>query len=126
MAKTKYVLDTNVFIGFVKGLLGTALTASLPADGKIFISVITRIEALAYPRMTTQEEDKILAVLRHIPVIPLKRKIERNSILLRTKTKLKLPDCIIAATALAQNAVLLSNDSGILKAGWPGLVVKQV
>jgi predicted nucleic acid-binding protein len=70
MVKAKYVLDTNVLISFVKGLLGTASAAALPVDGKVHISVITRIEALAYPQMPAAEEEKILAVLRLIPVIP--------------------------------------------------------
>jgi predicted nucleic acid-binding protein len=126
MGKPVYVLDTNVFISFVKGLLGTAPAAALPVDGKLYISVITRIEVLAYPKMTAEEEEKIFAVLRHIPVIPLKRKVERNTILFRTRTKLKLPDCIVAAAAITLNAVLLSNDTGLLNAGCPGLVVKPV
>jgi predicted nucleic acid-binding protein len=126
MIKPKYVLDSNVFISFVKGLLGTAPASALPVDGKIYMSVITRIEALAYPQMTAKEEEKILAVLRYIPVIPLNRIVERNTVFFRTKTKLKLPDCIIAATAIALDAVLLSNDTGLLNAGWPGLVVKPV
>jgi predicted nucleic acid-binding protein len=73
MAKQKYVLDTNVFISLVKGLLGTTPAASLPVDGKIYISVITRVEALAYPQMTDKEEEKIRAVLRYIHVIPLNK-----------------------------------------------------
>jgi predicted nucleic acid-binding protein len=126
MVKQKYVLDSNIFISFVKGLLGTAPAAALPVDGKIYMSVITRIEALAYPQMTANEKEKILAVLRYIPVISLNKKVERNTILFRTKTKLKLPDCIVAATAIVLDAVLLSNDAGLLNAGWPGLVVKPV
>ncbi|MDR1250224.1 MAG: type II toxin-antitoxin system VapC family toxin [Treponema sp.] len=126
MVKQKYVLDTNVFISFVKGLLGTTPAASLPMDGKIYISVITRIEALAYPQMTAKEEEKIRTVLRHIHVIPLNRKVEENTIRFRAKVKIKLPDSIISATAITLKAILLSNDSDLLKADWPGLVVRKV
>ncbi|MDR1106873.1 MAG: type II toxin-antitoxin system VapC family toxin [Treponema sp.] len=126
MSKPKYVLDSNVFISFVKGLLGTTPAAALPVDGKIFISVITRIETLAYPQISAKEEEKILAVLRHIPVVPLTRRVEKNAIIFRKKTKMKLPDCIVAATAITLDAVLLSNDSGLLNVKWPGLVVKRV
>jgi predicted nucleic acid-binding protein len=126
MAKQKYVLDTNVFISFVKGLLGTGPVASLPVDGKIYISVITRIEALAYPQMTAKEEGKIRAMLRYIHVIPLNRKVEENTIRFRAKTKTKLPDSIVSATAITLKAILLSNDSDLLKADWPGLIVRKV
>jgi predicted nucleic acid-binding protein len=126
MAKQKYVLDTNVFISFVKGLLGTAPATSLPMDGEIYISVITRIEALAYPQMTAKEEEKIRTVLRYIHVIPLNRKVEENTIRFRAKAKIKLPDSIISATAITLKAILLSNDSDLLKADWPELIVRKV
>jgi predicted nucleic acid-binding protein len=74
MARQKYVLDTNVVISFVKGLLGTAFAASLPSDGKVYISVITRIEALAYPQMTAEEEEKNLRGVTVHPCYPLKQK----------------------------------------------------
>ena len=126
MAKQKYVLDTNVFISFVKGLLGATPADFFPGEGKIYISVITRIEALAYPQMTAKEEEKICTMLRDIHVIPLNRKVEETTIPFRAKTKLKLPDSIVSATAIILKAILLSNDSEILKADWPGFIARKV
>jgi predicted nucleic acid-binding protein len=36
---------------------------------------------------------------------------------------MKLPDCVIAATAITLNATLLSTDSQLLRLDWPGLRV---
>jgi predicted nucleic acid-binding protein len=75
--------------------------------------------------MTAKEEEKICAVLRHIHVIPLNRKVEKNAIRFRAKTKIKLPDSIVCASAITLKAILLSNDSDLLKTGWPGLIVRK-
>jgi predicted nucleic acid-binding protein len=61
-----------------------------------------------------------------VVVSPLDEKVENLAVEIRRHIKLKLPDCIIAATAIALDAVLLSNDTGLLKIGWSGLVVKPV
>jgi predicted nucleic acid-binding protein len=124
MSKPRYVLDTNVFISVVKGFMGTVPSFSLPLDGKIYISVITRIEALAYPNMKAEEEAKIRGLLRYMKVIPLNRKVEQNAIFIRTQTKRKLPDCIIAAAAVSINGILLSNDADFRNLDIPGLTVK--
>ena len=51
------------------------------------------------------------------------KKVERNTVLIRSKTKRKLPDSIIAATALSIGAVLISRDIHMLNLNWPGLTV---
>jgi predicted nucleic acid-binding protein len=47
--------------------------------------------------------------------------IEEAAIAIRKSSKLKLPDCIIAATAIALDAVLLTSDATLIKLAWPGL-----
>jgi predicted nucleic acid-binding protein len=126
MSKNRYVLDSSVFISIVKGLIGTTSSVNLPLDGKIYISVITRIEALAYPNMKAEEETKIRGLLRHMKVIPLNRKVEQNAIFIRAQTKRKLPDCIVAAAALSINGILLSNDTDFRNLNIPGLMVRTL
>jgi predicted nucleic acid-binding protein len=106
--------------------MGTASSVSLPLDGKMYISVITRIEALAYPNMKAEEETKIRGLLRHMKVVPLNRKVEQNAILIRAQTKRKLPDCIVAAAALSINGILLSNDMDFRNLNVSGLTVRTV
>jgi predicted nucleic acid-binding protein len=106
--------------------MGTASSVSLPLDGKMYISVITRIEALAYPNMKAEEETKIRGLLRHMKVIPLNRRVEQNAIFIRGQTKRKLPDCLVAAVALSINGILLSNDTDFRNLDVPGLTVRTV
>ena len=52
---------------------------SMPLNGKLYISVITRIETLAFPGITPAEESRIRELLTLLKVIPLNRKVERNA-----------------------------------------------
>jgi hypothetical protein len=43
-------------IAIIKDKLGNGLIATLPEKTCAFVSVITRIELLSYPKLTVQEE----------------------------------------------------------------------
>ena len=59
-----------------------------------------------------------------ISVIDLTKTVKLETITLRRNTKLKLPDCIIAATAIALSAVLLTADTELIRFHYPGYTVK--
>jgi predicted nucleic acid-binding protein len=99
MGKAKFVLDSTTVIDFAKGALGPASALSIPLNGKLYISVITRIETLAFPGITPAEESRIRELFAIFKIIPLNRKVERNTVLIRSKTKRKLPDCIVVLLA---------------------------
>ena len=42
-----------------------------------------------------------------------------EAIALRRTIKIKLPDCIVADTAIALNAILLTADRELLRLEWP-------
>jgi predicted nucleic acid-binding protein len=52
--------------------------------------------------------------------------IEEEAIKIRKNTKIKLPDCIIAATAIILGAVLLTDDPQLIKLSWPSYMVKNI
>jgi predicted nucleic acid-binding protein len=121
--RTKYVLDTSAVLAIVKAEKIPAALADDLRHSKNFVSVITRIELFAYPSLKTDEAAKIRGFLKKCRVIPLNRKVESMTIDVRRDTdpKLKLPDAIIAATALILNATLLSNDTKLLNTTYRGL-----
>jgi predicted nucleic acid-binding protein len=45
---------------------------------------------------------------------------------LRRSTKIKLPDCIIAATSIVLNAALLTDDDKLLRLTYPGYTAQPV
>jgi predicted nucleic acid-binding protein len=96
------------------------LHALFPEAGR-FISVITRIELLSYHGITAAEEDRIRQFLEGVTVVPLLDEIEQTAISFRRARKRKTPDSIIAATAIALDAALVTMDSHFLTAAWPGL-----
>jgi predicted nucleic acid-binding protein len=106
---TRFVLDTNA----VLYLLGGRLAQPLPA-GDYFISVISELELLAYPNITEDEEKRIKALLEDVTIIEFPATVKKQAIDLRKRHNLKLPDAIIAATALSLSATLLTNDQRLL------------
>jgi predicted nucleic acid-binding protein len=109
LAVVEFVLDTNAALYF----LGDRLKDPLP-EGNYVISVITELELLAYPDITREEEAEIRAFLNDVQIEGLTKPIKTNAIDLRRRFRLRLPDAIIAATALSRDAVLLTNDKKIL------------
>jgi predicted nucleic acid-binding protein len=56
-----------------------------------------------------------------IIIAPLDNLVEKIAVEIRRNTTIKLPDCIVAATAIALDAVLLTDDQCLKKLVWPGL-----
>lgn len=105
----RFVLDTNVILYF----LGGRLAEPLPA-GPYAISVISELELLAYPGLAPSEEQRVRAFLADIAVTDLTQAVRDHAVNLRKRYGLKLPDAIVAATALALDATLLTNDERLL------------
>jgi predicted nucleic acid-binding protein len=45
---------------------------------------------------------------------------------IRRTTTVKLPDCIVAATAITLDAILLTDDHVLKKLVWPGLITLAI
>ena len=103
-------LDTNIILYF----LSDRLLQPLP-DGEYAISVITEIELLSYPRLNKQAEKQIRDFLTQLTIIELEPAVKELAIQLRKQHSLRLPDAIIAATAMSVESKLLSNDQQFLK-----------
>jgi predicted nucleic acid-binding protein len=99
------VLDTNVIIYLQKGLLLEPLPLANYA-----ISVITEMELRAYPTLTANQEQWLKRLLASLQIIALTDTIKEQAITLRKQYGIKLPDAIVAATAIIENAVLVTND----------------
>jgi predicted nucleic acid-binding protein len=97
---------------------------SLP-KGVLFISVVSRMEILAKPDHTAESEKETSAFLRTLTVVPLTAAIERAATYIRRagSPRLKLPDAIVAATAVILNVSLVTADDRLAKLAWPGFTV---
>jgi len=113
MGIQKYLIDTNVAIEYVGGILPEAVLNKLDGiiDGQFSISVINKIEILGFSGLTEDEELKFNQFITAANVLNLDDAIVDTTIGLRKQFKTKLPDAIIAATALVNNLILFTRNT---------------
>ncbi len=73
------------------------------------------MELLGYPGLPKEEERRILGFLQNCLVLPIDEAVEQRAIQLRRSGNCKLPDAIIAATALVHKLKLLTLDERLGK-----------
>jgi predicted nucleic acid-binding protein len=122
-----FVLDSTAVINHLNHVFDVdSFIANTAPEAVKVVSIVTYIEVLAKPAMTESDEQNILAFLGSCRVENITPAIRDETIALRRiNPQRKLPDCIIAATAIALKAVLLSNDPHLINLVWPGLVVQR-
>jgi predicted nucleic acid-binding protein len=113
----RYLFDTNIFLAFLSGDIEVKklFSKEFVADNEIFISVIVKMELLSYPGITRADELIIRDMVEELEVIPLDDDIEALAVALRRKYRLKLPDAIIAASAVIIDSILVSKDKDFEK-----------
>lgn len=116
MAQLK-VFDTNAMIAVSKGLLSVA-----PHQTRVVVSIITRLELLCWPELSVNERTLVREMVDSIEVAAITQEVEDRVIEVRSSRNLKLPDAIIAATAMSLGAPLVTNDARF--SGVPGLAVE--
>jgi len=104
------LLDTNVALY----LLGGQLAEPLPT-GSYAVSVITEMELLSWPSLTTEEEKRVREFLGQLVICELTPSIRERAVKLRRQQQLKLPDAIVCATAMEFSLDLWTNDTNLAK-----------
>lgn len=118
MSGLEFLLDTNFLLGMMKSApaVQTTLQRLTPLTGQCAYSAVTRMELLGFHGMTEAEETLIESRLRELTYLPIDRRIEDSAIALRRLRRIKLPDALIAATALTHGLELLTLDEGLTTA----------
>jgi predicted nucleic acid-binding protein len=119
MKHSVYCIDTNIFIL----LFNNRLKEQIP-DGDLVCSIITEIELLSFPALPSNEELLIRERLALLKIYKIDNTIKEKTIQLRRTSPLKIPDAIIAATAMIHDCVLVSNDK--LFQNVPGLNCREL
>jgi predicted nucleic acid-binding protein len=117
------VFDTNVIIKYINKLPGFIDIATRFAENERFISVVTKMELLAFPALGVAEKDRIMQFLQTVIIVPLTEAIEDAAIEIRRVFRPKLPDAIIAATARVLDATLVTGDGPLATKKIPGLSI---
>jgi len=108
MSGNRMLCDTNVLIH----LLGKNDEIVKFLSGKeVSFSVITELELYAKPNITPKEESTLDMLVEYCYVIELTQPIKQIVKKLRKEHRLKLPDAIIAATAIYLDIPFVTYDS---------------
>jgi predicted nucleic acid-binding protein len=126
MNGTNIVFDTCAVIKLLNKQYDVSTLGINIDETKLLTSVIVRMELLAKPHLPTDEERHIREFLNDLTIVPLDETVEQKAIEIRRATSTKLPDSIIAATAVVLDAILLTDDAMLLKLSWPGLRLRSI
>ncbi|MDR1997403.1 MAG: type II toxin-antitoxin system VapC family toxin [Candidatus Margulisbacteria bacterium] len=127
MSRKTFLLDTNTVITLLNGDTKIKKDFPITEQTDLFVSVITRMELLAFSGLTAEAEKCIRDFLNYnTSVVSINSYIEEEAIKIRRTGGLKLPDSIIAATAIALGTVLLTNDRTLLQFNWPKLQTRSI
>jgi len=111
MEQSNYLIDTNSVIDFLGNkfpVSGMDFTSKI-IDEVPVVSVITKIEVLGF-NSTNANQTLLANFMNDATVLDLTNNVVEICIELRKKYKTKLPDAIIAATAIAYDLTLITRN----------------
>lgn len=102
------VFDSNIIIYLSRRELSPAFIEDFD---QISISIITYMEILGY-RFNDQEEEKFIRELLSLfKIIYISKQLADTVVQIRKDIRIKLPDAIIAATAISEKAYLITRNT---------------
>jgi len=118
------LIDTNILIDAldpqVPAPIAERIVDAIADDARY--SVITRIELLGWRGHTEASRQGTESLLAALVEVPLSQKVVKAAIDIRAVLPVKLPDAIIAASALVEGLPLMTRNVGDFKR-IPGLTV---
>ncbi len=107
MSGSKLFLDTNIIIYLLNG---DETLATFLNKNTLYISFVTQLELLSFPSINKKEQKQIEAFVNECKVVDINAAIKKHTINLRREKKLKLPDCIVVASAIYLDIPLITAD----------------
>ena len=116
----KALLDTNILIDYLSGIQAAKAELALYPDKAI--SVITWMEIQVGVDTGAEGDQTVIdQFLSKFTVVPIDMAVSARAVALRQKTRIKLPDAIIWATAQVENRLLITRNSKDFPAKHPGV-----
>jgi len=115
-----YLIDTNILIYIIKG---NPKVKYFSQSEVLAISYITEMEILGKHQICEFEKRSIREALDYCYIIEMDAQIKQYAINIKQNVKMKLPDAIIAATAIKYNLPLVTSDSDFKKVSNLDLVL---
>lgn len=121
----RFVLDSNFILDYLKGMPEQAAFMKEHVKHVLWISVITEMELFSFPRITKADKEVLQAFLAFVKIVPLDEQVKDTAISFRRETRCKLPDAIIAATAINLDSCLITCDEALLAATFSGFTARK-
>ncbi|GAC1304241.1 MAG: hypothetical protein NVSMB24_11430 [Mucilaginibacter sp.] len=112
MSGDRIVVDTSLIINLFNGIKEVE---ELITGRSLFVSIISEIEVLSFPNITAKDSELLKSFLSECYIVDIEPAIKDITIAVRSKFKVKLPDAVIAATALYYDLPLFTMDKGFKK-----------
>jgi len=112
MSGSKIFIDTNIVIYLLNG---DETLKNFLNKKEIYISFITELELLSFPGITSNERIIIKKFISDCHVVVFNTKMKEVIVSLKSQHKTKLPDAIIAASAMVESLSFLTADKGFSK-----------
>ena len=109
----RILMDSNIIIYLSKGELN--IEKLFDDTTNYFISVITYMETLGFPFDTLREKQFVQHILSLFENIYIDKEITEKVIEIRQYKKIKIPDAIIAATAIVKGCDLMTKNCNDFK-----------
>jgi len=107
----RHLIDTNVWIDALAGRLSRAVFIKLSIETAwTGFSAITRLELFGFPGLTDEEEQKLLKLLEPFEEVAVDSNIIDRAISIRKTGRIKVPDAIIASTAMEKDSLLVTHN----------------
>lgn len=122
MSGNSVVLDTNIVLYLLNGDL---VLSELLDRKKLYLSFISQLELLGFKGITLKQQIEIGKFIQDCIVIDINEEIKKEVISLRKKTRLKLPDCIVIATARFLSLPLITSDADFKSTGFSEVIIYE-
>jgi predicted nucleic acid-binding protein len=106
----EYLIDSNTVIDFCNGKLPEKGKELLFSIEKPIISIITHIEVLGFYGIEENEERQMRDFISISGILLLDMDVALRTIEIRQKNRIKLPDAVIAASAIIHGLALVTRN----------------
>jgi len=124
MSMSRFFLDSNVIIDTLSRKLDLLAFLESFSDCELYINPVVAIEVLAKDNMSKDEEEAARALLDSFKWLEIDKTVCDVAVQIRRAKELRLPDALIAASAIILNATVLSNDFHLLDYQHEGYTVR--
>jgi len=107
MSGREILVDTNIALYFLKG---DPEVVEILKDKSVYVSFITEIELLSFPKLNKQSAKMIRDFLSVCKVVGYGDELRDKTVEIRKTASLKLPDALIAATSFTHQLPLITAD----------------